>query len=94
MYSYIRSLERVINTSSHLTIRKSASKSHQSSIALTLSLQLPVLFIILFEGFVILLQVVFIGFRFICVLRHFVLLFIVGIFFLFVVVMVLEDPLD
>ena len=59
-----------------------------------LSFQLLVLFIILFESFVILLQVVFIGFWSICVLRHSILLFIVTIIFLFVVVMVFEDPLD
>ena len=59
-----------------------------------LSFQLLVLFIILFEGFVILLQVVFLGFWSIFVFRHFVLLFIVRIIFLFVVVMVFEDPLD
>lgn len=59
-----------------------------------LSFQLLVLFIILFESFVILLQVVFIRFWSICVLRHSILLFIVTIIFLFVVVMVFEDPLD
>lgn len=71
-----------------------AIESHQSSIGLVLGFHLLVLLVVLFEGFLILLQIVFIGFRLILVVRSSILLIGRGVFFVIVMMMMLENSLN